>query len=103
MLKKLLTETRNLIKDPNNWTQGADARSRSGRYVSIHNPSACQFCLVGALSKISLKYEPYDNKLYTKARDLIEKHGNTTAIGSFNDENSHKTVIETLNKAINSL
>ena len=98
--KQLLTKTRDLIQNPMNFTQGTDARNRAGTPVSTYSKGACQFCLVGALSKIVSEHSPHNNELYNEARKAIEKQGNTTAIGTFSDENTHETVISTLNKAI---
>ena len=47
-----LAALKELLSDPDRWTQGAMARDIDGYEVRPSNPRACRFCLVGAMWRI---------------------------------------------------
>ena len=52
-MKHVLIEIKNLIQDPSNWTQGTHARNMKGFAVEPTDPDASQWCLDGALAKVT--------------------------------------------------
>lgn len=51
-LSTLLGQLYQLLEDPNRWTTGTLAKNKVGEQVSLTNPSACQFCLLGGIAKV---------------------------------------------------
>ena len=51
--RRILREARDLIRDPQSWTQGEYARDGQGRPVLPTANSACRFCAVGAINAAS--------------------------------------------------
>ena len=52
-MRVILTEARQLIAEPEKWTQGAFARDRDGGAVDAEAEEARSFCAYGALLKAS--------------------------------------------------
>ena len=49
LLEKLLVDARALIALPTQWCQLASARDSFGKSVGVNLPSACRFCIAGAV------------------------------------------------------
>lgn len=53
-IKEVLQKARALIADPERWTREALARTSEGWEVRGDNPTACRWCVVGAIQAIAL-------------------------------------------------
>jgi hypothetical protein len=79
-MKHVLIEIKNLIQDPSNWTQGTHARNMKGFAVEPTDPDASQWCLDGALAKVT----NVDNDLLrTSTRELY-------GLSNFVEVNDHE-------------
>lgn len=105
LLKHLehLKETRAMIATPERWTQQTYARNRAGHSVSQDDPSAVQWCLVGALgaSMKNLALIRTCEAMF-KARDRLRKYHDYPELESFNDScrTRHHDVLLVLDAAI---
>ena len=100
---RILTEARELIKDPKNWTQGSCARDMDNLPVSYTLESAYSFCARGAIFKATdiVKSEvPTDAMGYLTSALLIITKGATTFIPGYNDSHEHSQVLALFDKAI---
>lgn len=104
MILKILTYTRELIKEEKNWTQGVFARDIDGNRSSVYDGSDCHcYCLAGAIIKtikeLGLSHVDYHHKIYYY---LSMDNGNYMA---YNDDpnTSHKDIIDLLDKKISYL
>jgi hypothetical protein len=63
MIKEKWMEVKKLIKA--GWTQREEARNSKGYSVSVTDPKACRFCLVGAIRKTTneMAYEDHQKML----------------------------------------
>ena len=48
-VRTFVANVRELVGDPEKWTQGALARDAQGRKVITEEGSACRFCILGAM------------------------------------------------------
>ena len=115
--KRILQDARNLIDDPERWTQGSLARNAEGETCQYSNGHS--FCLLGAIYRATFD----DSSKSSDIRDLIfqglnpvgraegividiitERHPhdstNSNGIGGFNDTSTHSMVLEVLDQAI---
>ena len=106
-VKTVLIKMKALIKNPKNWIQCTYAEDKFGRSCFISSPTACKFCLDGALTKVTANKDgEFDNdestKLYDRASYLLCKVCNDFNICDFNDTEgrTHKEIIDVLNMAI---
>jgi hypothetical protein len=99
---EVLRGARELISDPERWTQGEYARNAEHEAVNFLSPEACRWCLVGALAKASGR-DPDDHEpamacvahlLRPWSRNVL------VAITSFNDESEHAKALALLDEAI---
>ena len=82
-----------LLSDPSKWTTGVLARNSDGKQVAPNSPSACQFCLVGALyhcytpEKAMEIWIQLDSEFYNKDNEI--------GVGDWNDDPSrtHEEVV----------
>jgi hypothetical protein len=87
-----------LIEKPENWTQGAYARSANGaldrhgddEWVA-EDAAACQWCLLGAGIKCGIDVGDMYDKLFPLAREAPHE---------FNDNHTHAEVLALLKSAI---
>jgi hypothetical protein len=105
-MKHVLIEIKNLIQDPAHWTQGTHARNKIGNPVKPADPDACQWCLDGALGKVTnIEIAGYRNNLeYQRANALLlnatqELFGVSNFV-EINDEGSHHEVLAILDHAM---
>ena len=95
-----LEAVRNLISDERHWTKGQYARDERGKSVHPSSPTACKWCLTGAIDRAIDKDED---------KQLAELYIRTTAaygyesLAVFNDYSSHKEVIDALDYTIEAL
>ena len=50
---QVLEEVEGLLSDRKRWTQCALARDAKGMQVSAESPTACQWCLYGAMRRVT--------------------------------------------------
>jgi hypothetical protein len=82
-----------LLSDPSKWTKDVLARSSTGAAVAPTSPSACQFCIVGALYHCYSAEEAM--KIWTRLdSEFYDKH-NEIGVGDWNDDPSrtHEEVV----------
>jgi hypothetical protein len=102
---EILTGVRDLLSDPERWTQGASARNAKGEPVDVHSEEATCFCAVGALYRIAFPdgdcADPVQDEVYWKARWRAKEflpEGKTLI--SVNDLDGREAVLDLLDKAI---
>lgn len=95
-------KVKELLADPKAWTKKASARDAIGRAVDVDSPTACAFCLTGAIRRC------YDNTkersdAYVKIRGVLrEKAGwDYGVVVMFNDDQAttHADVMKVLEQA----
>ena len=95
--KDILIQVRELIADPEYWTQGSWARRQDGSGCLPEFTGAVQWCLGGAVSKM------VDDKLANPVSTFLNKCAYElfdTGVPSVNDRFGHSAVIELLDYAI---
>lgn len=68
IVAKILCDAAELLQDPDNWTQGSNARRKDGSATYSKDPSACCWCPEGALHKFSP-----DEECAQDALDVIQR------------------------------
>jgi len=91
---KILTASRELISKPENWTQKAYARGKSGRKVKVTSKLAVCFCPIGAIAKIA-KLGTLEVLCGETAKALGQSH-----LVYFNDTHTHAEVLALFDAAI---
>jgi len=111
-LSTFLRKSREKIDTPDKWIQGDMCANAKGHVVRYDDPTACKFCLVGAMlmtrkeiENIPLRAYKIDGEawyfpLHREARSVVEEQVQGRHLTSFNDMSTHAEVIEALNKAI---
>ncbi len=100
----ILTEVRELLYNPDHWTQLAMARDEQMNTVQTNSVDARCFCLFGAIEKISNK----NNVTYSKVMNTLERairiegFNLTGNVIDFNDDSNrmHHEIIKALDTAI---
>ena len=108
----VLTEARDLISDPEHWSQGFYARNKAGDFIplDVGRDDFHSFCMIGAL-KITLGVpavsgSPIYHSCYNLIKDAVSavfpEDSNTGTMSFFNDKKTrkHEDVIAVYNKAI---
>lgn len=99
-LSEKMQEVRDLIADPNCWTQGDHAKDAQGYQVMFDSSEAVCWCSIGAIFRVLTgDMESGD----FSARVLIRQHLNENMghyIAGFNDSNEHSVVIAAWDAAI---
>ena len=94
LTKEQLTEIRNKILKPQNWTQGTEARDTHGNWVSPFSPYATQFCLAGAAISLNIPIGDLPGILSKAIGEPVN------SITEFNDNSEHHKVVKALDIAI---
>lgn len=94
---KILKDARELIHDPENWTQSAYARNKRGTVVSFEANNAVCFCAMGALFRVS---PPDETGTVFKFLRGASKECGSLSPSNFNDHHSHEEVLALFDKAI---
>lgn len=95
------------ILQKNGWTKNVSARDHRGKHVYVDNPSACEFCLMGAIFKA-------ENNIPTESLQrlntfVVERRGynrniSCIPVAAFNDAcETKEEVIQLLRDFYNSL
>lgn len=93
----ILKAARDLIAKPENWTQGASARTKSGDEVSIGSSDAECFCANGAIFRVAeTPRMGFRAQKFLKA-ELPESR---RFVSTFNDSHAHSEVLALFSKAI---
>lgn len=107
-IKDILTQAKNLIENPNNWTTGNFARNGVGQAVAVGDKTACKFCAIGAVrqavfNNVRPAFGGRAALIASDATNILDKtsksYGCESAI-NLNDWCRHETVIEMFDKAI---
>lgn len=110
--RDFLVASRNVIADPEHWTQGMWACDSDGESVDSCSPDAVRWCAVGAMEKVDSHHEFFDFRIWRKAqKELVEtmrrldrEEGNECESGSsiqdYNDTYSHAEVLRAFDLAI---
>ena len=106
----ILTKARDLIADPDNWTQGEEARDKYCFAVSPDSPEACRWCATGALlcvansdpDILATSYKRALGRLTDCAHELMSGHRNPyqCPIISLNDKDGHEQIMLAFDRAI---
>lgn len=102
---EILTGVRDLLSDPERWTQGASARNVAGESVDLFSEDAVCFCAVGAFYRVSFPAAPdFENKdrdhAYWAARELLFPFLGDKSLVDLNDGDGREAVLDALDKAI---
>lgn len=96
-----LVAAKNLISNPDNWTQEVSARDCTGNYIYSSNPEAVCWCSVGALHKVTKDDWPLIDKTVKHLRLFLEQELKYyDGIANFNDSHTHAEVMAFWDKAI---
>lgn len=91
----VVREVRNLLADPDRWTQGDFAQNAMGDAVPAWANEAVCWCLVGAIEKVCDESEDVtEYEIETALRDF----SGWDPISSFNDNNPHAQVVTMLDR-----
>lgn len=97
----ILKAARDLIAKPENWIQGAYARSEDGRDTMPYDVSSTCFCSVGALFKAGADSFKFSELLPFEIRDAFGVMKENDLV-KFNDTHTHAEVLSLFSKAITS-
>lgn len=97
---EILTKARELISDPDSWTQGAFARNRDGLSTEIGSDYAVCWCANGALARVTQGKDVWFQGRWVHIRHLLEHGIDCKGIVCFNDSHEHEEVLEMFDKAI---
>lgn len=101
-----LTEAKDLIGDPERWTQGGLARAADDVFVYATDSHAVCWCAYGAVVKVAHGTWTCDRALdaLSKAIESITNHPKNewfpSSIGDFNDQHTHDEVLFAFDRAI---
>ncbi len=92
----ILQRARARIASPANWLRRLDSANQHGCRVDPKHPSACRFCLLGAIQA------ECDSRLEVDVvcNWVIDTHNPTHAIVSYNDSHTHTEVLAAIDRAI---
>ncbi len=101
-LREKLTEARELISDPENWTQGCFARDKDGEEVAAFLTNATCWCAWGALKYVydAVPTMGYVGINHPALLALKETIAGGVGLGDFNDRSDHHEVLAMFDKAI---
>lgn len=96
-----LVAAKNLISNPDNWTQEAVARDSHGADTYSLNTDAVCWCSIGALHKVTKNNSLVITSAAKHLRFVLEQeHKDYDGIAHFNDSHTHAEVMAFWNKAI---
>lgn len=92
--KQVLTRARKLIEK--GWTRKALARNKYRHEVQVDSPSACKFCAIGAVARVT----GFDAEAYRPALYALSSVINFSGLATFNDTHTKQAVLDLYSKAI---
>jgi hypothetical protein len=95
-VKELLTSARDLIAEPEHWTQSDYAKNKDGERCSAFSEHVFSFCALGALFRVGDDAPVLVNE---QARLLLAANMRQDIAG-FNDMSTHQEVIAAFDAAI---
>ena len=105
-----LIKARELISDPERWTQGVYARNRSGHRVIYYESDACRFCSLGAIRRSVSETGGFDLKREMDATSILaraiagvsprKQWSSEAVVFEFNDTHTHAEVLAAFDRAI---
>lgn len=101
----IFEKTRNLLTDPEKWTQGVAARTKEKRACNYNDQNATCWCLVGGLwhSISQQKWEYGEDMIWIKVRSLADREAFKEGYHSctaLNDSVSHEEILSFLDECI---
>ena len=99
----VLTGARELISDPERWTQHVYARDAEGWHTGWDSPKAVCWCAVGAVGRAAqvVQEESVErNALVFRAMDELRRVIGDHGVSSFNDHYAHADVLHMFDQAI---
>ena len=100
---EILIEARNLISEPERWTQIFYSRDALGYRTEWDSPTAVCWCSAGAIAKVvgaTSGQSPMDNALFVRARAELRAATGSDNIQHFNDTHNHAEVMGMFDRAI---
>lgn len=94
---EVLEAARDLISQPERWTQGVYARSATDVPSDVESMEACKFCSVGAVLRVC---GLASRDAMSPGQRALVALGGVTHILRFNDKHTHSEVLDAFNKAI---
>jgi hypothetical protein len=85
---KLLLDVRSLIEK--GWAKGHAARDKSGKSVNWSCDTATNFCLLGAMFRVSNNHDEPIHAVYLMAKKTIEQHLDQRCLATWNDSRTDK-------------
>ena len=95
---QILTGARDLISDPDRWTQYANARDADGNIVSTDNEHSVCWCMGGAVWRVVVLAKETPRAGFA-ALGAIRQAARAYA-SEYNDSHSHKQVLALLDRTI---
>lgn len=98
---EVLEKARELISDPERWTQKVQARGPGDLEVDVFSPTATKWCAIGACRKVS---GHKDGRLLATANlgDTTRARAHCT-VGTYNDKATHAQVLNVFDATIERL
>lgn len=97
----LLKKAREIISQPEHWTQYAQARDSDGIAVLATEESATCFCAIGAVIKAEQILNITDDEAVFF--NHLRKHMQTNSVAEFNDFHTHEEVLAAFDLTISQL
>ena len=96
-----LIAARALIEQPERWTRGEYARTKSGQYTKVNGKYAACFCAIGAVAYV-LRKRPINAEKTMAYKTLLSASIALTSqdVDQLNDYCDHATVMRMYDKAI---
>jgi hypothetical protein len=93
-----------LLGRKRNWIQYLEAQNSNGMYVNVNDPSACQFCLSGAIIAAGYRLGADSDEIWQARRRVLRTLGNLNLppIVAYNDTEGRRweEVVSVLKRAI---
>lgn len=103
----ILKQARQLISNPEAWTQKRAARDAEGKAVHWSCSSAVSFCAIGAINRTVVLLHPEGGRrddaawrVIDGAHNYLQKATPSVSVALYNDEHTHEEVLAMFDKAI---
>lgn len=100
----ILLAARDLISDPEHWTQGTLCRDAHGERIKLTDPNVHSYCAIGAIHAYLRDVPQFHHKVVAvedALRDALpEEEPGYRLVHRFNDEHTHAEVMELFDTAI---